>query len=101
MSIDGGDNVFVGDFLGTGFIQVCGKNTESCPAGVKVGEQIHSYKSGIMQETTDTMIDDAGNVWVANNWNIIPALLDKNPDRRTATMGRLRYSCCLWHCTTS
>ncbi|MFA0544161.1 hypothetical protein, partial [Vibrio sp. 10N.222.52.B7] len=26
-------------------------------------------------------------VWVANNWNVIPALLDKNPDRRTATMG--------------
>ncbi|PTO54272.1 hypothetical protein CWN94_10700 [Vibrio splendidus] len=87
VSIDGGDNVFVGDFLGTGFIQMCGENVSNCPAGVTTGEQVHSYKSGIMQETTDTMIDDAGNVWVANNWNVIPALLDKNPDRRTATMG--------------
>ncbi|HHP0480418.1 TPA: hypothetical protein ACRZ2J_002182 [Vibrio campbellii] len=87
VSIDGSDNVFVGNFLGTGFIQMCGATTENCPDGTKVGEQIHSYKSGIMQEATDTMIDDAGNVWVANNWNIIPALIDKNPDRRTATMG--------------
>ncbi|WP_017221811.1 hypothetical protein [Moritella dasanensis] len=87
VSIDGGDNVFVGDFLGTGFIQIRGDNTSSYAGDVKIGEKTHAYKSGIMQETTDTMIDDAGNVWVANNWNVIPALLDKNPDRRTATMG--------------
>ena len=87
ISIDGGDNVFVGDFLGTGFIQMCGEDTSNCPEGVATGQQIHSYKSGILQEATDTMIDDAGNVWVANNWNVIPALLDKNPARRTATMG--------------
>ncbi|MFA0544286.1 hypothetical protein, partial [Vibrio sp. 10N.222.52.B7] len=43
VSIDGGDNVFVGDFLGTGFIQMCGENVSNCPAGVTTGEQVHSY----------------------------------------------------------
>jgi len=48
---------------------------------------IHYYSSGILQESTDTMIDDAGNVWMANNWDVIPALVSDNPDRRTATRG--------------
>ncbi len=87
VSIDGADNVFVGNFLGTGFAQVCGEDTSSCPADTKTGDLIHSYKSGVMQEATDTMVDDAGNVWVANNWNVITALTDKNPERRTSTMG--------------
>ena len=87
VSIAGDDTVFIGNFLGTGFIHMCGTNEESCPAGKKTGELIHYYRSGILQESTDTMIDDAGNVWMANNWDVIPALIDDNPDRRTATRG--------------
>ncbi|MDA7760820.1 hypothetical protein N8984_00550, partial [Methylophilaceae bacterium] len=34
-----------------------------------------------------TMIDDAGNVWIANNWDYLPALIDTDPDRRMATRG--------------
>jgi hypothetical protein len=32
-------------------------------------------------------IDSSGNVWMANNWDVIPALVEVNPDRRTATRG--------------
>jgi hypothetical protein len=87
VSIDGRDNVFVGNFFDTGFVHICGTNTNNCPKGKKTGELIHAYKSGILQESTDTMIDDAGNVWMANNWDVVPALVDDNPDRRTATRG--------------
>jgi len=87
VSIDGNDTVFIGNFLGTGFVHMCGTNEKLCPDGKKTGEMIHYYRSGILQESTDTMIDDAGNVWMANNWDVIPALLDDNPDRRTATRG--------------
>ena len=87
VSIDGDDNVFVGDFLETGFLQICGVDENSCPKGLKTGDLIHRYDSGVLTESTDTMIDDAGNVWMANNWNVIPALVDDDPDRRTATLG--------------
>ena len=87
VSIDGKDNVFVGNFLGTGFLHICGTNTDNCPDGKKTGDLIHKYQSGILTESTDTMVDDAGNVWMANNWDVIHALVDDNPDRRTATRG--------------
>lgn len=87
VSIDGVDNVFASNFMGTGFMHVCGAAEGVCPKGKKAGELIHAYQSGILQEVTDTMIDDAGNVWVANNWDVINALIQKDPDRRTATSG--------------
>ena len=87
VSIDGDDTVFIGNFLGTGFVHMCGTNEKLCPDDKKTGEMIHYYSSGILQESTDTMIDDAGNVWMANNWDVIPALVNDNPDRRTATRG--------------
>jgi sugar lactone lactonase YvrE len=87
VSIAGDDSVFIGDFLGTGFIHMCGTNEKLCPDGKKTGEMIHYYESGLLEESTDTMVDDAGNVWMANNWDVIPALIEDNPDRRTATRG--------------
>jgi hypothetical protein len=37
---------------------------------------------------TDTSIDPAGNVWAANNWNLVDAATaDKNPARPTSTWG--------------
>ena len=87
VSVAGDDTVFIGNFLGTGFVHMCGTNEKECPAGKKTGDVIHYYRSGLLQESTDTMIDDAGNVWMANNWDVIPALIDDNPDRRTATRG--------------
>jgi hypothetical protein len=37
---------------------------------------------------TDTSIDPAGNVWAANNWNLVEAATaDKDPPRPTSTWG--------------
>jgi hypothetical protein len=37
---------------------------------------------------TDTSIDPAGNVWAANNWNLVEAATaDKDPARPTSTWG--------------
>jgi streptogramin lyase len=87
VSIGGDDTVFIGNFFDKGFIHMCGTNEQLCPTGKKTGEVIHYYRSGVLQESTDTMIDDAGNVWMANNWDVIPALVEDNPDRLTATRG--------------
>ena len=82
VSIAGDDTVFIGDFLGTGFIHMCGTNEKLCPDGKKTGEMIHYYESGLLEESTDTMVDDAGNVWMANNWDVIPALIEVTPALR-------------------
>ncbi|MEZ9711141.1 hypothetical protein AB4254_20940 [Vibrio breoganii] len=87
VSLDGQDNVFASNFLGESMMQVCGTDTSKCPTGMETGDLIHNYRSGIIQKLTDTMVDDAGNVWVANNWDQVPALLDNNPDRRIAGNG--------------
>jgi hypothetical protein len=87
VSIDGQDNVFASDFLGSGFAKICGTSEDNCPAYHATGDLIHLYQSGIIQKVTDTMIDDAGNVWIANNWDYLPALVDADPDRRMATRG--------------
>jgi hypothetical protein len=36
---------------------------------------------------TDVVIDPAGNVWAANNWNFPPAVLDDVPAQPTSTWG--------------
>ncbi|MNQ81722.1 hypothetical protein D3C85_967560 [compost metagenome] len=54
---------------------------------MKPGDLIHMYRSGVLQLPTDAVIDAAGNVWVANNWNDPTALIEKNPDRSISTKG--------------
>lgn len=76
ISIDGNDNVVVANAYGTGFITMDHN-----------GENAHVYQSGILQISTDSMIDDAGNVWMANNWNDTDGLLDNHPDARVTTNG--------------
>ena len=39
------------------------------PAGTKTGDVIHVFPGGTIQMLTDVVIDPAGNVWAANNWN--------------------------------
>ena len=36
---------------------------------------------------TDVAIDPAGNIWAANNWNIMQAVMASNPARPTSTWG--------------
>ena len=55
--------------------------------GTKTGDLIHMFQSGSIQMVTDAVVDPAGNVWAANNWNVIDALGDENPVRPTSTWG--------------
>ena len=45
------------------------------------------FVKSVSSDKTDIMVDDAGNVWNANNWNVVSALVEDNPNRVTATMG--------------
>lgn len=85
LSIDGRDNVWVGNFLGTGLLQLCGADPRQCPEGRSSGDVIHTYVNGNTQSVTDVAIDPAGNVWYANNWNVLDAVAISDPPRRNST----------------
>jgi hypothetical protein len=54
--------------------------------GTKTSDPIHIFQSGSIQMITDVSIDPAGNVWAANNWNVVDAAMaDENPARPTST----------------
>ena len=87
VAIDGEDNVWVANFYGRGIVHMCGVDTSVCPPGKQTGDIIHIYQSGIIERTTDNVVDSAGNVWTANNWDNVNALDNTDPDRRISTMG--------------
>jgi hypothetical protein len=75
-TIDGDDNVWISNFAGASgqIAHLCGVRTETCPPGMKSGDQIsppEGYVGGGLQMQTDLAIDPAGNVWVINNWQDI------------------------------
>lgn len=72
IAIDGNDNVWVANAMGHSVTQLCGARPANCPPGAKTGDPISppgGYIGG-MQIITDVAIDPAGNVWVANNWDM-------------------------------
>jgi hypothetical protein len=72
VAVDGDDNVWVSDFLGRTVTQLCGRVAANCPPGTALGEPIsppRGYTSRGMQHTTAVQIDQAGSVWLANNWS--------------------------------
>jgi hypothetical protein len=66
---------------------LAGDNTKGHPSGTKAGDIIHEFKSGSIQMITDASVDAAGNVWVANNWNLESMAMAKDPFRPTSTWG--------------
>ena len=89
LNIDGNDDVWVANIgaVKNGVVLMAGVDTKGHPAGTKVGDVIHLFRSGSIQLLTDTSIDPAGNVWAANNWNLPAAAMDIDPVRRTSTWG--------------
>jgi len=72
MAIDGNDHVWVANAFGRSVSKLCGARPENCPPGAKTGDPISppgGYIGGL-QIITDVAIDPAGNVWVANNWDM-------------------------------
>jgi sugar lactone lactonase YvrE len=80
IGIDGNDNVWVSDWIGQRMTLLCGVRTNKCPPGFAAGQQIsppNGYTSNAMERLTGVVIDQAGNVWVPNNWKTIP--IQTNP----------------------
>jgi hypothetical protein len=87
LNIDGNDDVWIGNFWGRGVVLMAGDDTKGHPAGTKVGDVIHVFRSGSIQMLTDVSIDPAGNVWAANNWNDLNGAAAPDPLRPTSTWG--------------
>jgi len=87
VSIDGNDDVWVGTTFSRSVVLLAGDDTKGHPAGTKPGDLIHVFKSGSIQILTDAVIDPAGNVWAANNWNNLDAVASPDPIRSTSTWG--------------
>jgi streptogramin lyase len=87
MAIDGNDNVWVANSLGHSVAELCGARPENCASGKKTGDPISppgGYIGGL-QIITDVAIDPAGNVWVANNWDMPEQGLKRLPAPVLAT----------------
>jgi hypothetical protein len=72
VAVDGNDNVWVANAMSHSVTQLCGARSANCPPGMKTGDPISppgGYIGGL-QIITDVAIDPAGNVWVANNWDM-------------------------------
>ena len=87
LNIDGNDDVWFGNFWARSVVLMAGDDTKGHPAGTKAGDIIHVFQSGTIQMITDVAIDPAGNVWAANNWNLVEAAAGENPARPTSTWG--------------
>ena len=87
LNIDGNDDVWVGNMWGRSVSLLAGDNTKGHPAGTKTGDVLHIFQSGSIQMITDVSIDPAGNVWAANNWNLLEAAASPDPTRPTSTWG--------------
>ena len=87
VSVDGNDNVWVGNLYGQSLTHICGVNPANCPEGKTTGDVIHNYQSGVIQMTTDVIVDDAGNLWSANNWFDGEVVINPTYQGRTSTFG--------------
>ena len=55
----------------------CGMDTSKCPpskqeVGAPISPDVTGYTSDALQRNTAVAIDPSGNVWLANNWKLIP-----------------------------
>ena len=90
--VDGNDNVWISNFAmpDSPIVQLCGVRTETCPPGMKTGDQISppgGYVGGGLQMQTDIAIDPAGNVWVMNNWQDIASCIGKPQEALSTRCG--------------
>jgi len=90
ITIDGNDHVWVANGFGKTLTELCGVRTETCPPGYKTGDPISPPKTGYagkgMQFLTGVAVDPAGNVWAANNIDLMDEVcLTKAPDETLST----------------
>jgi hypothetical protein len=90
ITIDGNDHVWIANGFGKTVTELCGVRTETCPPGNKTGDPISPPKTGYvgkgMQYLTGVVVDPAGNVWVANNIDLLNEVcIQKIPDESITT----------------
>jgi streptogramin lyase len=71
-AVDGSDRVWVAGFARPDVWLLCGTNTAVCPPGSTTGAILspkRGFRSKAFQHFTSIQIDQAGNVWLSNNWS--------------------------------
>jgi hypothetical protein len=89
-AVDGNDNVWISNLAmpSSPIVELCGVRTETCPPGMKTGDQISppgGYVGGGLQMQVD--VDPAGNVWVTNNWQDIDSCVGTPNDAVSTRCG--------------
>lgn len=73
ITVDGSDRVWVGGFKTQSVYLLCGVNIAACPPGSKTGAVLSSGENGFvskaLQHPTSLQFDQAGNLWLSNNWS--------------------------------
>jgi hypothetical protein len=81
-------------------VELCGVRTESCPPGMKTGDQISpplGYVGGGLQMQTDLAIGPAGDVWVMDKRQDVNSCFGTPPRNfRRAVAARASPSFSLW-----
>jgi len=88
IAVDGNDNVWVANGGGHSITLLCGARPANCPPGAKTGDAISppgGYIGGLQAAITDVVVDPAGNLWVANNWENPEQGFKRVPDPTQAT----------------
>ena len=77
-AVDGSDRVWVAGFARHNVWLLCGVNTNACPPGSTTGSVVSprlGFRSKAFQHFTSVQIDQAGNLWLSNNWSqLVPAV---------------------------
>lgn len=72
VTVDGSDRVWVMGFSVPGVLLLCGADTSACPPGSATGDLLSpgnfGFQSKALQHLTSGQIDQAGNLWLSNNW---------------------------------
>jgi sugar lactone lactonase YvrE len=75
-AIDGNNTLWVANFGRQRVSQFCGTTVSLCPRGKRTGDPISPNRTGYgfdgLTRNTGVSIDPSGNVWVTNNWKLIP-----------------------------
>lgn len=87
ISIDGNDDVWVAHFMGRGVSLMAGSNPAGRTDSFETGDVVHTIHSGSIQMLTDVVVDQAGNIWCANNWNDPATVMQAKPNPSYSTWG--------------
>jgi hypothetical protein len=66
---------------------MAGAEPKSPSTGAQPGDVLHILTGGTIQMLTDVVIDPAGNVWAANNWNNVQTAVNDSLGEATSTWG--------------